>query len=265
MFIIGERINTSRKGVEEAVRRRDTEFIQGEAKKQAEAGADMIDANAGTLLSEEVEAMAWLVDTIQAAVDLPVSLDSPRPEALKIGLEHAERKPMLNSITAETARLEACLPLLKMRDCSVIGLTLDDRGMPPDADRRVEVAKKLADEVTSAGIELSDLYVDPVVQPIGTDPNNGNILLEAIERILQELPGVHVTCGLSNISYGMPNRKLLNRTFLSLAMHAGMDAAILDPCDAKLMAVVRATETLLCIDEWGLNYVSAFREGKLDV
>ena len=265
MLIIGERINTSRKGVEEAVRQRDAEFVQAEARKQAEAGADMIDANAGTLLSEEVEAIEWLVDTIQAAVDLPISLDSPRPEALEAGLKRVERKPIINSITAEKERLDACLPLLKMGDCSVIGLTLDDRGMPCDVAQRVEVARKIADAVVGCGLELSDLYVDPVVQPLGTDPSNGKILLESIVCILEELPGVHISCGLSNISYGMPNRKLLNRTFLGLALQSGMDAAILDPCDAKLMGVLRATEALLAIDEWGLEYMSAFREGLLDV
>jgi cobalamin-dependent methionine synthase I len=251
--------------VEEAVRRRDAEFIQAEARKQAEAGAHMIDANAGTLLSEEVAAMEWLVDTIQAAVDLPISLDSPRPQALEAGLKRVKSKPMVNSITAETARLEATLPLLGIRDCCVVGLTIDDRGMPCDVQQRVDVACRIADAVTGIGMPLSDLYLDPVVQPLGTDPNNGKYLLEAIVKIKKKLPGVHITCGLSNISFGMPNRKLLNRTFLCLAIQAGMDAAILDPCDAKLMGVLRATEALLAIDEWGLEYMAAFRAGRLEV
>lgn len=265
MLIIGERINTSRKAAEEAVRQRNAEFIGTEAQAQAAAGAHVIDANAGTLLSAEVEAMEWLVDTIQAAVDLPISLDSPRPAALEAGLKRVQRKPLVNSITAEKARLEASLPLLGIRDCSVIGLTLDDRGMPCDVAQRLEVAKKIADAVTGCGLELSDLYLDPVVQPLGTDPRNGTVLLESIARIKQELPGVHISCGLSNISYGMPNRKLLNRTFLCLAIQAGMDTAILDPCDVKLMGVLRATEALLAMDEWGLEYLSAFRAGRLDV
>lgn len=172
---------------------------------------------------------------------------------------------MINSITAEKARLDATLPLLKVRECSVIGLTLDDRGMPCDVAQRVEVARKIADEVTSCGLALSDLYLDPVVQPLGTDPRNGTVLLESIVRIKETLPGVHISCGLSNISYGMPNRKLLNRTFLCLAIQAGMDAAILDPCDARLMGVLRATEALLATDEWGLEYMAAFRAGRLEV
>ena len=264
MLIIGERINTSRKGVEEAVRQRDTEFVQTEANKQAEAGAHMIDANAGTLMSEEVEAMQWLVDTIQAAVDLPISLDSPRPEALEAGLKRVDKKPMINSITAEEVRYNNVLPLVKEYETKVIALAMGDAGIPPDAEGRITVGRELVGSLTAAGIKLDNIYADPLVFPIANGGEFGLAVLDTIRTIKAEFPGIHASAGVSNVSHGLPQRKFLNQAFTVMCMTAGLDAAIIDPMDKQLMALVYATEALLGHDDFCAEYLSASREGKFE-
>ncbi|MCK8817233.1 methyltetrahydrofolate cobalamin methyltransferase [Natroniella sulfidigena] len=265
MIIIGELINTSREGLEEAVKNRDVEFIQDLAKQQEEAGADYIDVNCGTLLKEEVEAMEWLVKTVQEVVDVPLCIDSPNPKALKRGLEVHEGKALVNSISAEEDRFTETLEILKEHDARVVALTMDDEGMPKSAEDRIRVGKKLIEDLTAAGIAEADIFVDPIINPIGTDQQVGQYILDAIAEIANEYSDVHITCGLSNISHGLPQRHLLNRTFVTLAMGRGLDSAIIDPLDPKIMALVTAAETLLGHDQYCANYIQASKSGKLDV
>jgi 5-methyltetrahydrofolate--homocysteine methyltransferase len=265
MIIIGELINTSRDEVEPAVKDRDKKIIQNLAKKQEEAGANYIDVNCGTLIKEEAEALEWLVNTVQEVVNVPLCIDSPDPEAIKRGLEAHEGKALVNSITAEGDRYYEVLPLLQDYDASVVALAMDDEGMPSDADDRIRVATKLIDDLTSDGIPVEDIYVDPIIQPIGTDDKMGIQILNAIEEIKIEYEDVHITCGLSNISHGLPHRQLLNQAFMVLAMSRGMDSAILDPLDEKIMSLGIASDTLLGKDDYCSDYIKAAKSDKLTV
>jgi len=264
-MIIGELINTSREGLEPAVKERDVEFIQDLAKKQEEAGADFIDVNCGTLVKGEPEALEWLVNTVQEVVDVPLCIDTPNPEALKKGLEAHEGKPIVNSITAEEEKYAAVLPLIKEYGASVVALTLDDDGMPKNADDRIRIANKLIEDLTNDGIPAEDIYVDPVIQPIGTDGKMGLEILNAIEKINNDHAESHLVCGLSNISHGLPKRPLLNQAFVVLAMSRGLDSAILDPLDKKIMSLVTASDTLLGNDNFCSNYVEAYQNDRLTV
>jgi len=262
MLIIGEKINTSLCGVEEAVKTRDKDFIQNLAKKQVNSGADVLDINVGTRINSEVKDMKWMIGIVQEVVDVPLCVDSPRLEAVEVGLAECKGKAMVNSITAEKKRMEELLPLLERFGCKIIALTMDDRGIPEDIERRYEIADKLIRALTKAGISLSDIYIDPLVRPVSTDSSSGLIVLKSIKKIMSSFEHVHTICGLSNISFGLPKRDVLNKSFLLFAMSMGLDSAILDPLDREMMAMIRAGEVLLGKDEYCLKYLTSFRKGK---
>jgi cobalamin-dependent methionine synthase I len=264
MFVvIGERINTSRPAVREAVEKRDVEYIQGDVKKQQACGATYIDVNAGARIGHEAGDMKWLLEVIQPVVDIPLCLDSPDPAVLETAYGLVARQPMINSISLESERYEAMLPFLEGKDVSVIALCMDDTGLPLGADDTVARAVKLAGGLEEAGIPRDRIYVDPLIQPISTDQTKGLMSLEAVRRIAADLPGIHFTCGLSNISFGLPQRRIINRAFLALLMGAGLDGAILDPRDDAIMAVVKTTDMLLGNDEYCTGYLDGVRAGQI--
>lgn len=265
MIIIGERINTSRNGIAPFVEGRDAKAIVDIARSQWEAGAAFIDVNCGTLLDDEPAGLEWMVKTIQAEMNCLLSLDSPSSAALEKALAVHQGKPLINSISMEKDRLESVLPLIKGRPCSVIALAMDDSGIPETAEERFDIAARLIDTLTGSGLALGDIFIDPLVRPISTGEQNGRIVLDTIRRIHQEYPGIHTVMGLSNISFGLPGRRLLNRAFLLLAMEAGLDAAILDPIDRQMTSLLKAAEALLGRDEYCKQYITAFRSGKLEV
>lgn len=266
MIIIGEKINTSIKAIRPAVENMDREAIQSVARKQAEAGAHYIDVNCGTFPFKEVELLTWLVETVQEATDLPLCIDSPNPEALSAGLKvYKGAKPLINSVTAEKDRFESIFPLVTEYNTSIIALCMDDNGMPEDADQRVKIADWLINQMTKEGVDISDIYIDPMVRPVSTGSHYGIVALDTIRRVMTEFPGVHTTCGLSNISFGLPGRKIINQTFLISAIAAGLDSAILDPLDKRIMSFVYSSELLHDRDEFCMNYLTAYREGRLDV
>lgn len=265
MIIVGEKINTSLKGVAEAIKYRDTAFIQQRAKEQAEKGIQYIDVNCGTLLSEEVEALAWLIETVQQVVDLPCCIDSPNPLAIASGLKVHRGKPLINSITAEEGRYQEIIPLVKAYKAGAIALLIDDtHKMPPDAATRIQIGCGLIKRLMEDGVAGEDIYIDPMIQPIGTATGMGSVVIETIQGIKKEYPNIHFMCGLSNISFGLPKRRLLNHTFLTLCMMAGLDGAILDPGSREMMKAIVATEALLDRDEYCMQYIQAFRSGLLD-
>ncbi|MGE5530104.1 MAG: methyltetrahydrofolate cobalamin methyltransferase [Patescibacteria group bacterium] len=265
MLIIGERINTSRKAIAPAVAARDAAFVQQEAKSQVEAGAAYVDVNCGTLVTEEPEVLEWLVRTAQAAVDAPLCLDSPNPVALERALKAHKGRAMINSITAEKDRWNKILPLVKEHRTRIIALTMDDEGMSESAEERFKVGVRLIDGLVKNGVDLDDIFIDPLVRPVSTGTHYAMVVYETISRLRREYPGVHTVCGLSNISFGLPARKLINQTFLVQAMQAGLDAAIVDPLDKRLMSLIHAAEVLLNRDEYAMNYLAAFRAEKLEV
>ncbi len=262
MLIIGELINCTRKKVGEAAQTRDVEFFQDIAQKQVEAGADMLDVNGG-LPGQEAEVLPWLVNIVQETVSTPLCLDSADPAALGRALPLCKHQAMINSITDEPARIQALLPLLKEFRPKVIALCLSESGPPHAVDDRVATASRLVDRLTGEGFPLDDIYVDPCVLPISTDWEQGKALAEATRLITARYPGVHASAGVSNISFGLPSRKLLNEVLIVLLMAQGLDAAIINPCDPQLMMNVRAAEALLSRDEYCAKYLQAFRDGKL--
>jgi len=264
MLVVGERINSSRKGIEPAVRDRDAEFIEKEARDQVDAGAHVIDVNTATLMEGEAESLKWAVQLIEDSVSVPICIDSPNPIVVAEVLPFCKGKAMINSITAEAERYAKLIPLIQEHKPNVVGLCMDDRGMPDTAEDRIRIASDLIGKLTNDGVPIGDIYIDPVVTPISTDTRYGMAVLDAIEAIMKAFPGVHTICGLSNVSFGLPKRKQVNQIFLVMAMAKGLDGVILDPCDKRIMANLITTMTLLGKDEFCMNYLTAFREGKFD-
>lgn len=262
MLIVGELINTSRKTISEAVEGKNAQYIQQVAREQVAAGANYIDVNCGNKVFNEVEYMEWLVNTIQAAVQAPLCIDSPNPQALIAGLSLAKHgTPMINSITDEGPRFAAILPLVLKYKAKVVALCMDDHGMPETAADRMRVVDSLYGKLTAAGVTDDDIYFDPLVKPVSSVQTAGAEVLDTIKLIKQNYPNVHFMCGLSNVSYGLPNRKVLNRLFVAQTMTLGMDGYILNPTDKTMMGVVYAGSTLLGKDDYCVGYLKAHRKG----
>ena len=264
MFVVvGERINTSRKAVDAAVEARDAAYIHGDVQRQQQAGATYIDVNAGSRIGREAEDLCWLVDVVQEAVDLPLCLDSPDPQVLFEAFRRTRRPPMINSISLEKSRLEPMLAFLKGRACRIVALCVSDAGMPRSASETVARAGELIAALEAAGMAREAIFVDPLVQPVAADITKGAMVLEAVSGIRAAFADVRIMCGLSNISFGLPKRRLVNRHFLGLLMAAGADGAILDPLDKATMTAVRINEMLLGRDDYCLNFIRAVRTGAL--
>jgi len=264
MKVIGEKINGTRKKVKEAVLGRDAAFIQKLASDQAGAGATWIDVNAGTPVEREPEDLIWLVQTVQAAVDKPLCLDSANPVALAAALPEVKQAPLMNSISGEQGRLEGVLPLAARAQGGVIALAMDDKGIPATSEGRLEVVRRLLGLTREAGIPDEQVYVDPLVMTVGASGDAGRIALATVRAVKAEFPKVHFTSGLSNVSYGLPVRSLINRAFLTVMVEAGLDSAILDPMDRDLRRAILAAEAVLGLDRYCLNYTRAFRAGLLE-
>jgi len=263
MIIVGEKINTSRKSIEEAVRKRDATFIAKVAQEQAEAGANYIDVNAGTFLEEEVDHLCWLVETVQSEVDLPLSLDSPNPKALSEAMKRHRGEPMINSISLEEDRFKSLMPVITSQPCSVVALCMAKTAMPTTTEERVQVGSEIIEKLTGQGFPLEKIYVDPLIQPVSVDTNMGVETLGAINKIMNDFPGVNTICGLSNISFGLPERRLINRSFFTLCLAYGLSAVILDPTDQKIMTTLLTIEMLLGRDEYCGNFIDAYQNGRI--
>lgn len=263
MIIIGEKINSSRRQIAEAIASRNREYIQNEAKVQSDAGADYIDVNAAAFMEKEAEYLKWIIDVVQEVTELPLCIDSPDPEVIKKVISLVKKPPMINSITLEPSRLDGILPLVLDYRATVIGLCQTGNQMGKTAAEKVEIAGRLIEKVISYGIDIDALYIDPLVFPVGADSNSACATLYAIEEIMKQFQGVHTVCGLTNVSHGLPNRKLVNRTFLAEAVAHGLDAAILDPSDKQTLGALRAALMLMGRDEYCMGYIKAFRRGLL--
>ena len=265
MLVIAERINSSRASIAEAMLASDRAFIQQEAMAQVAAGAHYVDVNAGALEGRETDRLKWAVDAVQEVIDAPLCIDSPDPQVIRDILPMVRVRPvMINSITLEPARLERILPLVAEYGAKVVGLCQSEDAMADTADARVELAGRLVEKVAAAGIPIESLYIDPLVYPLGTGTASTLATLDAIERIMREYPGVHTTCGLTNVSYGLPNRRLINRTFLVSCVMRGLDSAIIDPTDKQLYGALKASLMIAGRDEFCVGYIRAFRTGRLE-
>lgn len=264
MLIIGERINASRKAIAEAISSKNATLIQNEAKAQAAAGADYIDVNAGTFVGEEADRLKWVMEVVQGATDLPLSIDSPDPEVIKAVLPMARKRPIINSITLERNRLEGILPLVAKHKTKVIGLCQAEDSMAATTESKIEMAGQLIEQLKRFGIPLDDLYIDPLIYPLATDHRSALATLRAFSEIMRQFPGVHTTCGLTNVSHGLPSRKLVNRTFLVAAIAHGLDSAIMDPTDKALFSALKASLAVAGRDEYCMGLITAFREGRVE-
>lgn len=264
MLIVGELINASRKPIKEAIEAQDAEAIQKIAKDEFEAGANFIDVNAGVFVGKEEEYLEWLVKIVQEAVDAPCSIDSPDPKAIERALAVHKGIPMINSISLETKRYDALIPLLRGTDIKVVALCMSDEGMPETTEDRLKIADKLINKLVNDNVKIENIYVDPLVQPISTKHTFGIEFLNAIEEIMKRYQGVHTICGLSNVSYGLPVRKLLNQNFAVMAITKGIDGLIINPLDKRMMANIVAAEALIGRDEYCVKYLKAYRQKKLE-
>jgi len=265
MLIVGESLNASIPRVGKAVMERDADAIVGLARRQAECGAQMLDLNAAVTDRDETEDLAWMVRTVQSAVDLPLMLDSSNPAALRAALEvHEGSPPVLSSVTNETGSVEGLLPLALERGCALVALCMDDDKISPEPQVRFDIATKLIDRITGAGLPAERLFIDPMVMTIGTDTDSGLALLHLIRMLRESHPSIRTLCGASNVSFGMPERKLLNRTFVSMLAAAGMEGFLVNVRDRRMMATLRAAAVLVGKDKWCRNYIRAHRSGELE-
>ena len=262
--IVAERINMTRKSIREKVWERDAAFVTEEVKAQEAAGATHIDINAGGDPSKEVEDMAWLTQTVSAATSLPLSFDSANPAALEAGLRLCNRLgTIVNSTTLERERLAVTLPLVKRYNTGIIVLTMDDSGMPDNYDGRVALIDEAAALMEREEIALERIYIDPLIRPVSTNPDQIPHIIRAVRYISETYPAAHTMVGLSNVSFGIPKRIHVNRAFFVMLLEAGLDGAIIDPCADGMMGIMYGTRALLGADEFCMEYITAHGEGKL--
>lgn len=261
--VIGERINTTLKKVQAATAERDADYIRNDVRQQTEAGATYIDVNAGARIGHEEADMRWLLEIVQEATDLPLCLDSPDPNILEMAYGLVNKKPMINSISLEKDRFEPMIKYLQGKECRIIALCMDDSGMPKTVDDIVTRACSLVAELEKIGFTRDDIFIDPLIQPMSVDINNGQVAMAAVRGITTKLAGVHVTGGLSNISYGLPQRRIINRCFLTMMMAHGFDSAIMDPLDKDIMALMNTADMLAGYDKFCMHYIKAVRAGKI--
>ena len=256
--IIGERINpTGRKKLTETLKAGDLEMVRQEALIQVAAGADIIDCNVNAPGANDVVLLPKAVKVVQETVDAPMCLDSPNKDALEAALKVYKGKALVNSVSGEEASLKRMLPLVKEYGCAVIGLVQDDEGIPKNAQRRIAIAHKIVERAEKAGIPREDVVIDVLVFPIGADVKAGRDVLEAIRRIREEL-GVNITMGASNISFGMPDRPVINTAWASMVINAGATALVTDA--TKIRPAILATDLILGRDRFARRYIEDYRK-----
>ncbi len=258
--LIGERINpTGRRIFQEQLRAGDLSAIERDVKAQVEGGADVLDINMGVPLTDEADLLVRAIQLVQQHTDLPICIDSSVVEALEAGLAAYEGRALVNSVTAEDDRLAAILPLVKKHDAAIIALPNDHDEIPMQADKRIDLTRKIIEVATKEyGISAADIVIDPLAMPIGADTSVVNTALETMQRIRAEF-GVNMTCGASNVSFGMPGRHVLGAAFLPMAMTAGLTSAIMDSRTPAIVESVKAADLLLGHDDWGMAWIAAHR------
>ena len=259
--LIGERINpTGRRIFQEQLRAGDLSAIERDVKAQVEGGADVLDINMGVPLTDEADLLARAVRMIQGLTDLPICIDSSVVEALEAGLSVYKGRALVNSITAEDDRMAAILPLVKKYDAAIIALPNDHDEIPMEAEKRIRLTQKIIDVATTEyGIAQADIVIDPLAMPIGADTTTSLVTLDTMSQIKERF-GVNMTCGASNVSFGMPDRHTLGAAYLPMAMTAGLTSAIMDTRTPQIVDAVKAADLLLDHDEWGMAWIAAHRK-----
>lgn len=257
--VIGERINpTGRKMVLAALQEGNFDIVRQDALSQVEAGAAILDVNAGVPSADEPVLLGEVMRTVLEVADVPLCIDTADPDALAVALSLYEGKALVNSVNGEERSLQAILPLVKEHDAAVIGLCMDDDGIPETPGQRLAVAGKIIERAGQLGIPPQDVVIDPLALTMGADSNAGRIALETIRLLVNEF-GVNITMGASNISFGLPDRKYINAAFIAMAIHAGLTCPITNPLVKEVITAVLAADLAMGHDEYGMKWIKAYR------
>ncbi len=267
MLVVGESINATNRSVGEAITCRDSAFLEELARAQAAAGADYIDVNVGTGRAspeQEIADMEWLIEVVQTATDSPLAIDSDNPQVIEAGLRrYRGQRPIINSVNAEAKKLSALGHLAVEYDAWLVALTMGSGGIPSTMEARLDACDRIMEGLSASGVAPERIFFDPLVLPISVDSRQGLITLRTLEQIKSRYPKAGTFLGLSNISYGLPQRKVINRGFLLMAAYVGLDAVIMDPLDDRAMNFVRAADVLMGNDPGCKGYLRAYRNGAL--
>jgi 5-methyltetrahydrofolate--homocysteine methyltransferase len=261
MIIIGEKINGAIPSVAEAIAKKDGDFIQDLARTQAEAGAHFIDVCASTDVAVELETMKWLIALVQEATDTPIAVDSPSAEICAESLKFCNKPGLVNSVSLEGNKIDVIFPLIADTKWECVVLLCDDTGIPKSEAQRLDVFAAIMEKAKEYKINPSRLHVDPLVEMLCTSEDGITMILEVIRKIKKQYPTIHVTGGASNISFNLPARKFVNQAFLILAIGAGMDSAIINPLHKHMMGLIYATEALVGMDEYCIEFIGGYRKG----
>ncbi len=257
--IIGERINpTGRKSMQKALKAGDFDVVRNDAKAQVEAGATVLDVNAGVPGVDEVELLQKTLKTVMEVTDTPLCIDTADPQALEAALKLYQGKPLINSVNGEERSLEAILPLVKEYEAAVIGLCMDEEGIPKTAEDRFNVAAKIIERAGKLGIPVEDIVIDPLALTLGADHTAGIVAMDTIEKVVEEF-GVNITMGASNISFGMPERHHINSTFIAMSIHAGLTCPITNPLETDVRIAILAADLSMGRDEYGMTWLKEYR------
>ena len=267
MILIGEKINGSIPSCSAAIASRDEGYIKDLATRQADSGVDYIDCCA-SVIENEFDTLSWMIDTIQSVTDRPISIDSPDVSVILSAMSLCKKPGMFNSVSAEGGKLEAAFPILALpenKDWKIMALLCDDSGIPKSAEKRIEVFETIISEAEKHDIDESRIFIDPLVEMLCTtdDGEGAHLVLDVIKHIRKTHPNVHISGAVSNISFNLPVRRLVNQAFTVTAIIAGMNCAVLDPLNADLRGMILATEAILGLDDFCSEYISAYREGTI--
>jgi 5-methyltetrahydrofolate--homocysteine methyltransferase len=258
--IIGERINpTGRKQVLKALQEGNFDMVRADASSQVAAGAAVLDVNAGVPGADEPALLQQVMRSVLETTDVPLCIDTADPKALEAALSLYEGKALINSVNGEARALEAVLPLVKEYGAAVIGLCMDDSGIPETPEQRLAVAAKIIERAATLGIPPEDVVIDPLALTMGADSNAGRVALDTIGLVIKEF-GVNITMGASNISFGMPDRKYINAAFIAMAIHAGLTCPITNPLVTEVITAVLAADLTMGRDDYGMRWIQAYRQ-----
>ena len=260
MIIIGEKINGSIPSMGKAIAERNEEWIKDMAKKQADAGADFIDCCA-SVDENEVETLGWMIGLIQSVTDTPISVDSPSARACVEAMKFCDRPGLINSVSGEGDKIDVVFPVIADTKWEVMALLCDDTGIPKTAGDRIRVLDHIMAKAKEYGIAQKRIHIDPLVEMLCTSEEGISVLLEVMAYCREKYPGVHLSGAISNISFNLPYRKIVNIAFAVLSVNAGMSSAVMDPLNRDLRGAIYATEALKGDDYYCMEYISAFREG----
>lgn len=261
MIIIGEKINGSIPSVAKAIAERDEEHIKKLAIAQAEAGATYIDVCASVEDEIEVETMKWLIELVQSVTDTPIAIDSPNAKTCVECMQYCNKPGLINSVSGEGDKMEVVFPVIADTKWDVVALLNDNTGIPKTAADRIKVFESIMAEADKYGIKPNRIHIDPLVEMLCTSEDGIAMVEEVMTTIKEKYPTIHITGAVSNISFNLPARKLVNQAFVVLSMKAGMDSAVLDPLNRDMMGMIYATEACLGLDEMCIEYIGAYRDG----